>query len=552
MRRSRRWPARPRARPRLGDDYGADKIKVLEGLEAVRKRPAMYIGSTGPSGSAPPRLRGRRQLDRRGARRLLQPGQRHDPHRRLRHRRRQRPRHSGRPARERQVGGRSRADGAARRRQVRQRELQGVRRACTASAYRSSTRCPRRWTSRSGATARCTSRATNAAGRPASWRSTGTTKRRGTKVTFKPDTQIFETTDFSFDTLAQRLRELAFLNGGITITLDDERDGKSHKFHYEGGIVSFVKHLNKNKAAVNEKPIYMRGEKDGIEAEISLQWNDGYAETIYSFANNINTHEGGTHLSGLRVGPDAHDQRLRDAEQPGEGPQGERHRRGHPRGPDGRRQRQDSPSAVRGADEDEARQHRGQGHRRGRSSTTSWVRSSRRTRRVARRIVGKAIDAARAREAARKARDLVRRKGALDEQFAAGQARRLPGARPGPVRAVHRRGRVGRRLGQAGARPALPGHPSAQGQDPERREGALRQDARQRRDQDDDRGARMRDRRRRLRPVEASVPPRHHHDRRGRRRLAHPDAAADVLLSSAAGGRSSTATCTSRSRRCSA
>src|SRR5229473_405528 len=92
----------------------------------------------------------------------------------------------------------------------------------------------------------------------------GTTKRRGTKVTFKPDAEIFETTIFSFDTLAQRLRELAFLNGGIVITLDDERDAKSHKFHYDGGIVSFVQHLNKSKASVNEKPIHMRGEKDGI------------------------------------------------------------------------------------------------------------------------------------------------------------------------------------------------------------------------------------------------------------------------------------------------
>src|SRR6266404_6293603 len=115
---------------------------------------------------------------------------------------------------------------------------------------------------------------------------TGTTKRRGTKVTFKPDPQIFETTVFSFDILAQRLRELAFLNGGVVITLDDERDGKSHKFHYEGGIVSFVTHLNTNRVAVNEKPIFMQGEKDGIEAEIALQWNDGYAEIIYSFANN--------------------------------------------------------------------------------------------------------------------------------------------------------------------------------------------------------------------------------------------------------------------------
>src|SRR5205814_5536324 len=112
--------------------------------------------------------------------------------------------------------------------------------------------------------------------------------------------QVFETTIYSFDTLAQRLRELAFLNGGVLITLDDERDGKNHKFHYEGGIVSFVRHLNKNKAAVNEKPIYMHGEKDGIDVEIALQWNDGYAETVYSFANNINTHEGGTHLSGFR------------------------------------------------------------------------------------------------------------------------------------------------------------------------------------------------------------------------------------------------------------
>ena len=104
---------------------------------------------------------------------------------------------------------------------------------------------------------------------------TGTTRKRGTKVTFRPDSQIFETTEYSFDTLAQRLRELAFLNGGVTITIDDERDGKSHKFLYEGGIKSFVEYLNQNKVAVNDKPIYMHGEKDGIDVEIALQWNDG-------------------------------------------------------------------------------------------------------------------------------------------------------------------------------------------------------------------------------------------------------------------------------------
>ena len=161
---------------------------------------------------------------------------------------------------------------------------------------------------------------------------TGTTEKRGTKVTFKPDAQIFETTEFSFDTLAQRLRELAFLNGGVTITIDDERDGKSHKFLYEGGIDSFVEYLNQNKAAVNDKPIYMHGEKDGIDVEIALQWNDSYTETVYSFANNINTHEGGTHLSGLPLGADADGQRLRRQEQPGEGSEGREHqRRRHPR-----------------------------------------------------------------------------------------------------------------------------------------------------------------------------------------------------------------------------
>ena len=169
-----------------------------------------------------------------------------------------------------------------------------------ASASRSSMRCPSGSSSRSGATTRFSSRPTNAARHRRDLVVTGTTKKRGTKVTFKPDSQVFETIEFSFDTLAQRLRELAFLNAGVTITLDDERDEKNHKFHYDGGIVSFVEHLNKNKGIVNEKAIYMRGERDGIDAEIALQWNDGYNPQEFSFANNINTHEGGTHLSGFR------------------------------------------------------------------------------------------------------------------------------------------------------------------------------------------------------------------------------------------------------------
>src|SRR5256885_1812000 len=129
---------------------------------------------------------------------------------------------------------------------------------------------------------------------------TGVTDQRGTKITFKPDPLIFETTSFSFDILSQRLRELAFLNRGIHITIDDERDQKSHQFLYEGGIVSFVQHLNKAKTPIHPDVVYLEGGRDGIEMEIALQWNEGYAESVYAFANNINTIEGGTHLVGFK------------------------------------------------------------------------------------------------------------------------------------------------------------------------------------------------------------------------------------------------------------
>src|SRR5207253_5790426 len=128
---------------------------------------------------------------------------------------------------------------------------------------------------------------------------TGHTDRRGTKVTFKPDDKIFETTQFSFDVLSQRLRELAFLNRGLLITIDDERSEKKHEFHYTGGIVSFVEHLNKNKAAIHDKVIYFEGVREGIDLQIAMQYNDGYQEQIFTFANNINTHEGGTHMIGF-------------------------------------------------------------------------------------------------------------------------------------------------------------------------------------------------------------------------------------------------------------
>jgi DNA gyrase subunit B len=129
----------------------------------------------------------------------------------------------------------------------------------------------------------------------------GETERTGTVVRWKPDGTIFETLDYNFDTLSQRLRELAFLNKGIRIQFLDERTGKKHDFQYEGGIVSFVKYLNENKTVLHPAPIYHTRERDKVIVEFSLQYNDGYVENVFSFVNNINTIEGGTHLAGFRA-----------------------------------------------------------------------------------------------------------------------------------------------------------------------------------------------------------------------------------------------------------
>jgi len=128
----------------------------------------------------------------------------------------------------------------------------------------------------------------------------GETDRRGTIINFVPDPEIFETTTFSFDYLSVRLRELAFLNKGVNIIFKDERTDKMHDFKYDGGIVSFVKYLNDNKKVVFPDPIYVEGEKENVMFEVAVQYNEGYQETLYSFANNINTIEGGTHLSGFK------------------------------------------------------------------------------------------------------------------------------------------------------------------------------------------------------------------------------------------------------------
>ncbi|MGA1868650.1 MAG: DNA topoisomerase (ATP-hydrolyzing) subunit B [bacterium] len=129
----------------------------------------------------------------------------------------------------------------------------------------------------------------------------GKTESSGTKITFLPDKEIFNKVDISFDILSNRLRELSFLNKGITINIEDERSGKKNSFYYSGGIISFVKHLNKNKKPLHDEPIYLKKEKNDILIEVAFQYNDSYSSQIFSYANNINTYEGGTHLSGFKA-----------------------------------------------------------------------------------------------------------------------------------------------------------------------------------------------------------------------------------------------------------
>ena len=241
---------------------------------------------------------------------------------------------------------------------------------------------------------------------------TGVTDKRGTKVTFKPDLQIFETSVFSADTLSQRLRELSFLNRGILITLDDERDNKQKSFQYAGGISSFVEHLNRNKEVLHKPPIFFEGTKDGVGVEIAMQWNDGYNENVFSFANNINTHDGGTHLSGFKGALtrtlNAFAQASNQIKDVGE-IQGDDTREGltavvsvkvpNPQF-EGQTKGKLGNSEVKGIVESLVNE---------RFSAFLEERPQ-----DAKRIAQKVIDAARGREAARKARDLTRRKGALD------------------------------------------------------------------------------------------------------------------------------------------
>src|SRR6201996_8669448 len=248
---------------------------------------------------------------------------------------------------------------------------------------------------------------------------TGTTKKRGTKIHFLPDRTIFTVTEYNFDTLAQRLRELAFLNKGLEIKLVDERttdpktgEAKRSEFKYAGGIAEFIKHLNRGKQVLHDKPIVMESSRDGVDLDIALQYNDSYSESVFSFANNINTVDGGTHLSGFRT---ALTRTINTAGQ----------QMGLFKDVKENLSGDDVREGLVAVVSVKLSQPQFEGQTKGKlnSDIAGTVQAFVNERLgmffeqnppIAKRIINKAIEAARAREAARKARDLTRRKGALD------------------------------------------------------------------------------------------------------------------------------------------
>ena len=393
-------------------DYGADQIKVLEGLEAVRKRPAMYVGSTGVSGlhhlvyevvdnSVDEALAGHCtevhvQLHIDDSVTVTDNGRGIPTEMHM----------EGKPAAEivltkLHAGGKFDNDAY---------KVSGGLHGVGVSVVNALSEWLELEIWREGKVYTQGYRRGNPS---TEFLETGHTDRRGTKVHFKPDADIFESTTLSFDTLSLRLREMAFLNKGLLITIEDERDGKKHRFHYSGGIVSFVEHLNRKKTALHDKVVYFSGVRDGIDLEIAMQYNDTYQEQIFSFANNINTHEGGTHLSGLKASltrslnsyalannliKDLKDNLSGDDVREGlvcvisvklPQPQFE-----------GQTKTKLGNSEVKGIVETLVNEGLG-----------AFIEQN---PAVAKKIIGKAVDAARARDAARKARELVRRKGVLD------------------------------------------------------------------------------------------------------------------------------------------
>ena len=342
--------------------------------------------------------------------------------------------------------------------------------------------------------------------------------------------------------LSQRLRELSFLNAGIRIQIEDERTDRSHDFCYEGGIVSFVEYLNKSRTPLHRRRSYVSGERRftqgsrevPVSIEIAIQYNETYNESVYSFANNINTVEGGSHLIGFRTALTRAINRYIATQQKNgksapESISGDDVREGltavisvklpQPEF-EGQTKTKLGTSEVRGLVEgllyDRLLEYLEE------NPPTAPAPGQQDHRQ--RPGPGRGAEGPRSRAP----------EGRPRRPRPAGQAGRLSGARPQQERALHRRGRLRRRLRQAGALPRDPGGAAAARQDPERRARAPRPHALERPDPVDGDGARLQ-RRRRLRRRQGPLPPRHHHDRRGRGRQPHPHAAADLLLPADAG-----------------
>jgi DNA gyrase subunit B len=405
-----------------GDSYGAKDITVLEGLEAVRKRPGMYIGSTGPRGlhhlvyevvdnSVDEALAG--HCD--SVRVVLHPDNSctvTDNGRGIPvdlHEKEKRPAaevvlttlHAGGKFGD---GGGYKVSGG----------LHGVGvsvvNALSERLHLEISRDGSIWTQ------------DYARGKPQAELANGTaTKQTGTSITFLPDDEIFDELEFDYATLAERLRETAFLTRGLKIELVDERgSGEEDTFHYEGGIVDFVAHLNENKDALHRKTVYFESEAEDGQVEVAMQWNSSYQESVFSFANNINTHEGGSHLSGFRAALtrtlNAYARSKGLLKEKDENLTGDDVREGLT-----------AVISVKLADP----QFEGQTKTKLGNPPIEGLVKEAVNRKLAeffeenpgeaKRIVGKAVDAARARQAARKARDLTRRKSALENSTLPGK-----------------------------------------------------------------------------------------------------------------------------------
>ncbi|HEX6988479.1 MAG TPA: DNA topoisomerase (ATP-hydrolyzing) subunit B [Bacillota bacterium] len=401
--------------PKVADErqYDASQIQILEGLEAVRRRPGMYIGSTGPRGlhhlvyeildnSIDEALGGACteihvvlhddgsvSVDDNGR------GIPVDPHPKV-----------GRPALEvvmTQLHAGGKFDGKAYKvsgglHGVGASVVSALSEWCEVEVHRDGRRYRQRYER----------------GRPVTdVEPLGTTGRRGTITRFKPDPEIFEETEFKFDTINNRIRELAFLNRGLILTLRDQRNGERSFYCFEGGLVSFIESVNRAKDTLHGDPIHAVVQRDDVEVEMALQWTDGYTENLYTFANMIRTHEGGTHEAGFKM---ALTRVINDyARRSGLAKEGQDNLSG-----DDIREGLTAILSVKLPEpqfEGQTKTKLGNSEIRGLVDSVvgeALARYLEENPTIARRIVDKAVTAARAREAARKARELTRRKSALE------------------------------------------------------------------------------------------------------------------------------------------